>query len=115
MIKSRIFQVVIALISIVLITILAVPFLFDCGHNAFDVKARNDLYHYSQIIDLYKLDHGRYPDNLDQLLGNYLNGITLDPWGNRYEYISNGNELIIFSYGDPKEKKIIYHVEGKKI
>lgn len=62
-------------------------------------------------LNTYRLDMGRYPDNLDQLIasdsknwdGPYLpKEVPLDPWGNPYVYQvnnENGASFSLMSYG----------------
>jgi len=46
----------------------------------------------SSALDLYEIDHGAYPDSLDQLMekkegkGPYLKKRPIDPWGHPYVY-----------------------------
>ncbi len=73
-------------------------------------KAQIELF--STAIDTFRLDMGRYPTSLDELVeqlddkrweGPYLpKKIPRDPWGNDYEYKSpgdGGRDYDIISYG----------------
>jgi len=50
----------------------------------------------SSALDLYEIDHGSYPENLDILLekkggkGPYLKKRAIDPWGRPYKYAYPG-------------------------
>lgn len=64
-------------------------------------------------LDSYRLDMGRYPKNLDEMIKNnsgkarwdgpYMKSIPLDPWGKAYEYQlsgdHNGREYTLLSLG----------------
>jgi general secretion pathway protein G len=53
-------------------------------------------------LDSYRLDMGKYPKNLEDIVKNnsgkarwngpYMKSIPLDPWGNTYEYQLSGNK-----------------------
>ena len=49
----------------------------------------------------YKLDHGHYPNRLQQLVPTYLKKVPIDPFGKgkplRYELQSNGHEYLLYS------------------
>ena len=88
----------------------------DRNYSVLNTKAANDVSVLGTQLALYELDHGSYPDNLEALLGDYLDNIVKDPWGNDYGYISDGNKAIIFTNGSPdRAKRQIFHVERKKI
>jgi general secretion pathway protein G len=61
----------------------------------------------SSALDLYEIDHGSYPDNLDVLLekkewkGPYLKKKAIDPWGHPYKYVSPGahGDYDLYSFG----------------
>ena len=40
----------------------------------------------SHAICIYHLDHERYPLRLDDLVGDYIAKLPLDPWRNAYVY-----------------------------
>ena len=87
-----------------------------CSINAFELKTKSDISVVGKAIELYRQDKGSLPKNLGQLVGEYLEEpIKMDPWGEDYKYISNENEFILFSYGNPEKNELIYHVQRKKI
>ena len=61
----------------------------------------------SSALDLYEIDHGSYPDNLDVLMqktdgkGPYLKKRAIDPWGNPYKYVFPGTrgDYDLYSFG----------------
>ena len=58
-------------------------------------------------LDLYEIDHGSYPENLDLLLekkdgkGPYLKKRAVDPWGHPYKYVYPGahGDYDLYSFG----------------
>lgn len=86
-------------------TILLIPLLFPivCGFNGICTDFRN----LGIAIKMYKLDYGKLPLNLKQLLDDdrtrYLSEMPIDPWGNAYGYFVSGDldnpEYILLSYG----------------
>ncbi len=61
----------------------------------------------SSALDLYEIDHGTYPDNLDVLRekkdgkGPYLKKSPIDPWGHPYKYVYPGthSDYDLYSFG----------------
>lgn len=62
----------------------------------------------SSALDLYEIDHGSYPENLDVLMqrdaggkGPYLKKKAIDPWGNTYKYVFPGThgDYDLYSFG----------------
>jgi general secretion pathway protein G len=86
--KWIILSIIVAIIGVVLL----VPPYF--GH--IDTKlerAKSDIDIISQALELYKRDHGTFPDTIQGLSvliapeGNtYLDNLPTDPWGNEYLY-----------------------------
>lgn len=65
----------------------------------------------NKALDLYKLDNGSYPPNLEFLLiqqklssEKYLKNMPMNPWKQHYHYLSTGSSYEITCYGaDGKE------------
>ena len=61
----------------------------------------------SSALDLYEIDHGSYPENLDVLMekvegkGPYLKKHAIDPWGHPYKYVYPGThgDYDLYSFG----------------
>ena len=51
--------------------------------------AQNDFRKISRALELWKNDHGQYPDNLEVLVDKYLTQIPKDGFGNNYIYRVN--------------------------
>ncbi len=51
-------------------------------------------------LRLYHIDHGSYPDRLNELLPEYLDSIPTDPFtGNPFHYENVGDDFRLYSYG----------------
>ena len=97
------------MVVIVIIGLLATIVIINvmpAADRAAVTKARADLATLEQSIDMYRLDHLRYPttqEGLNALLaGNYIRRLPNDPWGNPYRYSSpgpNGEPFRIMSLG----------------
>jgi len=89
------------------------PKLFNKFAGAQRDAAAAQISGFDQALSAYRLDVGKYPDNLDALLKNdgskrwkgpYLQkqSIPKDPWGNEYQYRKPGrhnNDYDLFSFG----------------
>ena len=69
------------------------------------VRVEGDLARIETALEMYSLDHFTYPtqqDGLEALIaGGYIRKLSLDPWGNPYEYRNPGEHgpVDIFSLG----------------
>lgn len=98
------FTLIEILVVIVILSILAafiVPNFIDKPEEARVVKAKQDIVAIGSALDMYKLDHHKYPttqQGLDVLLHTqesgssqpYLSKPPIDPWGHPYQYLSPG-------------------------
>ncbi|MBX5483823.1 MAG: type II secretion system protein GspG [Myxococcaceae bacterium] len=68
-------------------------------------RARSDIKAIENAADLYKMKKGQYPKSLDDLVKTQnLKETPIDPWGNPYIYVLDGNAPLIKSKGgDGKE------------
>ena len=102
-------EVLVVVFIIALLASVMLPRVLNRVDDAKIAKARMDIETFRQALHMYKLDNGYYPSTqqtLEALVrpptvgkvpenwreGGYLEGttITLDPWGNPYEYYSPG-------------------------
>lgn len=115
-VRSAGFTLIELLIVMAIIGMLAAlvgPKLFDkLGGSKRDAAAAQ-IKMVESALDTYRLDVGRYPDNLEALTTNpggsnlwsgpYLKrGVPADPWGNPYQYRRPGrhsNDYDLLSYG----------------
>jgi general secretion pathway protein G len=83
---------------------------FDAVEEGRVTRARADIDTYGNALRIYRLKNGRYPTTsqglelLTQPSANHPEGIlekynSEDPWGNLYEYTSDGGSYLILSYG----------------
>ena len=87
------FSLVELMVVIVIIGLLATIVIINvmpAADRAAVTKARADIATLEQGVDLYRLDHLRYPtgdEGLQALVaGNYIRRLPDDPWGNPYRY-----------------------------
>ena len=96
------FSLVELMVVIVIIGLLATIVIINvmpAADRAAVTKARADIATLEQAIELYRLDHLRYPtsdEGLQALIaGRYVRRLPEDPWGNAYSYSAPGPD------GDP--------------
>lgn len=58
-----------------------------------------DIGSYDQGINLFKLEQGRYPDSLENLVPNYIKRNASDPWSFEYAYRLSASGYEIYSVG----------------
>jgi general secretion pathway protein G len=111
--KARGFTLIEILVVMAIIGMLAVmvaPNLFRQQAGAMRDAALSQISSLETALDSYRLDMNRYPDSLAELMENesssaswngpYLRReVPMDPWGNEYEYQSDGRSFTLLSYG----------------
>ena len=111
-------ELMLVVIIIGVLVSMVVPRLVGRSEEARIAAAKADIdANISVALDLYELDNGRYPDDIDGLMtkpgtavnwkGPYLKKSPKDPWGNAYVYRSPGDhspDYDLYSYG-PDEKE----------
>jgi general secretion pathway protein G len=70
-------------------------------------RAQSDVKQIENALDLYKMKKGSYPDTAQGIralveTGN-LKEAPLDPWGEPYIYMLEGNKPLVMSYGADKQ------------
>jgi hypothetical protein len=115
MIKSLIFKVVLPILTIYLVVAFAGQSLFRVCNTSFEIRAKTHMNSLGQAVEMYKYDHGNYPDSLEILSKEYIGYIPEDPWGNKYVYMKTEEAVEIYTYGDPSKKESINHVVYKEI
>ena len=103
------FTLVELMVVIVIIGLLATVVIINvmpAADRAATTKTRADIATLEQAINMYRLDHLRYPTNEEGLralvAGNYVPRLPNDPWGNPYVYTApapDGREFRIASFG----------------
>ena len=100
--KQSGFTLIEIMIVVVIIGILAsvvAPKLFDKPGQARTTKAQHDIKTIASVLGLYKLDNFDYPENLNALVGKYLDTVPQDPWGKPYIYLRSEDSYQLYSYG----------------
>ena len=104
-------MVVIAIIGL-LATVVTVNVIAQAEKAKF-VRVKADMDSIKKALKLFRLDMGRYPNSLDELVnspggrsrkwtGPYLDELPVDPWENHYEFQAGSgraNDFEITSYG----------------
>jgi general secretion pathway protein G len=88
--------------------------LFDYLGDSKVTQAKTDIQTFAKAAELFRMDQGRYPEELPELLGvetdegkgkSYVKKINSDPWGNDYSYsLVDEGEYEIISYGRDGEE-----------
>jgi general secretion pathway protein G len=84
------------------------PHIICHGSDMRRVKAQADLFAIEEALELYRVDHGAVPTTertLNELVEaaptdgeGYLDYLPVDPWGNPYQYVSDGRQYSIISF-----------------
>ncbi|TAK75191.1 MAG: type II secretion system protein GspG [Gammaproteobacteria bacterium] len=118
------FTLIEVLVVVVILGVLAamiVPKIMSRPEQARMVRARQDILAIQSALDLYRLDNGHYPSTDQGLQAlvtkpttlpiprnwkpeGYLQELPMDPWGEGYQYLNEGEKLKIYSFG-PKGKE----------
>ena len=106
-------EIMVVVFILGLLVTLVAPKIIGRTDDARRTKAAADIKAIEQALDLYKLDNGFYPPSIDALVGasahraggfgggseGYLDKVPIDPWGNPYVYLTDGNRPVIKSFG----------------
>lgn len=103
-------EILVVMAIIGMLAVMVAPNLFRQRTGAMRNAAMSEISTLETALDSHRLDVGEYPDSLDGLMQNesgraswngpYLRrDLPKDPWGNDYQYQSNGNEFSLYSYG----------------
>lgn len=75
-------EVMIVIVIIGILSSIAIPAYFNSKEKARIAAAISEIKLMEKMIQAYNIDHGAYPDNLDELRMKKLK----DPWGHPYQY-----------------------------
>ncbi len=108
-------EILVVMAIIAMLAVMVAPNIFNQQAGAQRDAALSQISSLQAALDMYRLDVGEYPDDLEGLVENdtgraswngpYLRGdLPLDPWNNAYLYDSNGREFTLISYGPDGEQ-----------
>ena len=114
-------EIMVVVFILGLLVTMVAPKIMGRTDEAKRTKAAADLRAIQQALNLYKLDNGRYPtteQGLQSLVTKpqvgviparwnsegYIEKVQLDPWGNGYLYLSNGDRYTLKSLGADGEE-----------
>lgn len=87
-------ELMVVIVIIGLLATIVIVNVMPAADRAAVTKARADIANLEQAVELYRLDHSRYPtgdEGLQALIsGNYIRRLPEDPWGNPYRYSAPG-------------------------
>lgn len=104
-------EIMVVVVILGILATLVVPNVMGQADRARVNKAKSDVQAIVSALNLYRLDHLRYPSadaGLEALVNpppggapSYMKSIPKDPWGNRYQYVNPGlhGEIDVMSYG----------------
>jgi general secretion pathway protein G len=108
-------EIMVVVVILGILATLVIPKIMDNPDKARIIKARNDVKALVSALQLYRLEHFRYPASdagLQALVtppatdsgsvsGGFLDRVPTDPWGNAYQYLNPGvhGEIDVLSYG----------------
>ncbi len=104
-------EIMVVIIIISILATMVLPRLGGKTEQARVARARADIAAIEVALDLYELDIGKYPEDLEKLTGDTTEGwngpylkkkIAKDPWGHAYQYKAtseHGQDYDLFSTG----------------
>jgi general secretion pathway protein G len=104
-------EIMVVIIIISILATMVLPKLSGKTEQARTARAKSDIAAIEVALDLYELDIGAYPEDLQKLLtdtsegwsGPYLKKkVAKDPWGHEYQYSASsehGQDYDLFSPG----------------
>lgn len=96
-------ELMVVIVILGLLATIVVINVMPAADRAATTKARADIATLEQGVEMYRLDHMRYPstdEGLQALVsGNYVRRLPDDPWGNPYRYSAPGPDGRAFQIG----------------
>jgi general secretion pathway protein G len=103
-------ELLVVMAIVAMLAVMVAPNVFRQQAGAMRDVAVSQISALEVALDTYRLDLGRYPNDLEDLVsdngrdvswnGPYLRrGLPLDPWNNDYVYERNGQSFILISFG----------------
>lgn len=109
-------EIMVVVVILGILSALIVPTIINRADEARVTAARNQIQNIGNALDLYRLDNGFYPSAEQGLAAlvtqprgeprprrwnpdGYLSKLPEDPWGQPYQYESQGRQMEVYSYG----------------
>ena len=103
-------ELLVVMAIVAMLAVMVAPNVFRQQAGAMRDVAVSQISALEVALDTYRLDLGRYPNDLEDLVsdngrdvswnGPYLRrGLPLDPWNNDYVYERNDQSFILISFG----------------
>lgn len=109
-------EIMLVIVIIGILAAVAAPKLTGNTKKAMIAKAKAEMSNLKLAIDLYEIDNGSYPPNLEALVTKpaaainwtkpYMEKIPQDPWGKPYIYSAGADSITLKSSGPPGEGEI---------
>ena len=75
---------------------------FHVNRSIAENRVSADLSIIGNQFELFRLDHGAYPDEIEELVDGYLKSVPMDPWGNKYQMKIEEGKIILFTFNPSK-------------
>ena len=103
-------ELLVVMAIVAMLAVMVAPNVFRQQAGAMRDVAVSQISALEVALDTYRLDLGRYPNDLEDLIsdngqgvswnGPYLRrGLPLDPWNNNYAYERDGRSFTLISFG----------------
>lgn len=103
-------ELLVVMAIVAMLAVMVAPNVFRQQAGAMRDVAMSQISALEVALDTYRLDLGRYPSDLEDLIsdngrdpswnGPYLRrGLPLDPWNNNYVYEGDGRSFTLISFG----------------
>lgn len=103
-------ELLVVMAIVAMLAVMVAPNVFRQQAGAMRDVAMSQISALEVALDTYRLDLGRYPSDLEDLIsdngrdpswnGPYLRrGLPLDPWNNDYVYEGDGRSFTLISFG----------------
>ncbi|ADM98899.1 type II secretion system major pseudopilin GspG [Dickeya dadantii] len=111
-------EVMVVIVIIGLMATLVIPNIMGSKQRANIQKAKSDISVIESALEMYHLDHNRFPDekdglvvlsakeNSESLSGDYVHDLPKDPWGHAYYYENPGKHKDVDIYSSGPDEKI---------
>ncbi|MGM3192501.1 type II secretion system major pseudopilin GspG [Dickeya dadantii subsp. dieffenbachiae] len=111
-------EVMVVILIIGLMATLVIPNIMGSKQRANIQKAKADISAIENALEMYHLDHNRFPEeneglsaltaegNSENLSGGYVHDLPKDPWGHAYYYANPGRHKDIDIYSSGPDEKV---------